>query len=189
MNRPTSLLPAAVLAALLMATALPALAQKVRLATSAGDIVLELDRDKAPKTVDNFVQYVKAGHYDGTIFHRVMDGFMIQGGGFTRDMRQKPVNPPIKNESTNGLKNDNYTVAMARTNVRDSATSQFFVNVKDNGFLDFPGQDGWGYCVFGKVTKGMDVVEAIVAVPSATKAPHQNVPDDPITITKVTVAP
>src|SRR5439155_23017730 len=112
---------------------------KVQLTTSQGTIVIELDEAKAPISSENFLKYVDAGHYDGTIFHRVIDGFMIQGGGFTKDMGQKPINPPIKNESTNGLKNDNYTVAMARTNVRDSATSQFFINVKDNDFLNFAG--------------------------------------------------
>jgi cyclophilin family peptidyl-prolyl cis-trans isomerase len=162
---------------------------KVTLETSKGTLELELDADKAPLSVANFVNYAKKGHYDGTIFHRVIPGFMIQGGGFTADMQQKPTDKAIQCESKNGLKNTKGTLAMARTSDPHSATSQFFVNVKDNSFLDFPGQDGWGYCVFGKVTKGMEVVEAIVAAPSTTKAPHQNVPVDPITITKVTVAP
>ena len=162
---------------------------KVTLETSKGTLELELDADKAPLSVANFMNYAKKGHYDGTIFHRVIPGFMVQGGGFTADMQQKPTDKPIQCESKNGLKNTKGTLAMARTSDPHSATSQFFINVKDNGFLDFPGQDGWGYCVFGKVTKGIEVVDAIVAVPSATKAPHQNVPVDPITITKVTVAP
>ncbi len=162
---------------------------KVTMETSKGAIELELDADKAPLSVANFVNYAKKGHYDGTIFHRVMPGFMIQGGGFTADMQQKPTDKSIQCESKNGLKNSKGALAMARTSDPHSATSQFFINVKDNSFLDFPGQDGWGYCVFGKVTKGMEVVEAIVAAPSTTKAPHQNVPVDPITITKVTVAP
>lgn len=162
---------------------------KATLETSKGTIEIELDADKAPLSVANFVNYAKKGHYDGTIFHRVIPGFMIQGGGFTADMQQKPTDKPIPCESKNGLKNARGTLAMARTSDPHSATSQFFINVKDNGFLDFPGQDGWGYCVFGKVTKGLDVVDAIVAAPSTTKAPHQNVPVDPITITKVTVAP
>ena len=125
---------------------------KVKLTTSMGPIVIELDKDKAPVSVDNFVKYVEAGHYNGTIFHRVIDNFMVQGGGFTKDMQQKPVQAPIKNEGANGLKNMNYTVAMARTGVRDSATSQFFINVKDNEFLNYTGenQQGWGYAVFGK---------------------------------------
>jgi cyclophilin family peptidyl-prolyl cis-trans isomerase len=162
---------------------------KATLETSKGTLELELDADKAPLSVANFVNYAKKGHYDGTIFHRVIPGFMIQGGGFTADMQQKPTDKPIQCESKNGLKNARGTLAMARTSDPHSATSQFFINVKDNGFLDFPGQDGWGYCVFGKVAKGLDVVDAIVAVPSTTKAPHQNVPVDPITITKVTIAP
>jgi cyclophilin family peptidyl-prolyl cis-trans isomerase len=162
---------------------------KVTLETSKGTIELELDADKAPLSVANFVNYAKKGHYDGTIFHRVIPGFMVQGGGFTADMQQKPTDKPIQCESKNGLKNTKGTLAMARTSDPHSATSQFFINVKDNGFLDFPGQDGWGYCVFGKVAKGIEIVDAIVAVPSTTKPPHQNVPVDPITITKVTVAP
>jgi cyclophilin family peptidyl-prolyl cis-trans isomerase len=162
---------------------------KVTLETSKGTVELELDADKAPLSVANFVNYAKKGHYDGTIFHRVIPGFMVQGGGFTADMQQKPVDKPIQCESKNGLKNTKGAVAMARTSDPHSATSQFFINVKDNSFLDFPGQDGWGYCVFGKVVKGIEVVDAIVAVPSTTKPPHQNVPVDPIAITKVTIAP
>src|ERR1043165_9091941 len=137
---------------------------KVKLTTSMGPIVMDLDEAKAPITTKNFESYVKSGHYDGTIFHRVINGFMIQGGGFTKDMQQKPTQPPIKNESTNGLKNDNYTVAMARTNVRDSATSQFFINVKDNAFLNYSGDSNPGYAVFGKVVEGQDTVDKIKAV-------------------------
>ena len=157
---------------------------KVRLATSMGAIVIELDETKAPLSAQNFVKYVQAGHYDGTIFHRVMDGFMVQGGGFTRDMRQKPVNPPIKNESTNGLKNENYTVAMARTNVRDSATSQFFINVKDNDFLNYSGEGNPGYAVFGKVVEGKDVVDKIKKVATGSAGGHENVPKDAVVIEK-----
>ena len=137
---------------------------QVKLTTSMGPIVIELDEAKAPISAKNFLSYVDSGHYNGTIFHRVINGFMIQGGGFTKDMQQKPVQAPIKNESTNGLKNDNYTVAMARTNVRDSATSQFFINVKDNGFLNYAGEGNPGYAVFGKVVEGKDTVDKIKAV-------------------------
>lgn len=157
---------------------------KVKLTTSMGPIVIELDKDKAPISTENFVKYVEAGHYNATIFHRVIDGFMIQGGGFTKDMGQKPVNAPIKNESTNKVKNDNYTVAMARTNVRDSATSQFFINVKDNDFLNYAGESNPGYAVFGKVVEGKDVVDKIKKVPTGTTGGHQNVPSDPVTILK-----
>jgi cyclophilin family peptidyl-prolyl cis-trans isomerase len=157
---------------------------KVKLTTSMGPIVIELDEKKAPISAQNFVKYVEAGHYGGTIFHRVMDGFMIQGGGFTRDMRQKPVNAPIKNESTNGLKNDNYTVAMARTNVRDSATSQFFINVKDNDFLNYSGEGNPGYAVFGKVVEGKEVVDKIKKVATGSAGGHENVPKEAVVIEK-----
>ena len=159
---------------------------KVKLTTSMGPIVIELDKAKAPVSVDNFVKYVEAGHYNGTIFHRVIDNFMIQGGGFTKDMQQKPVQAPIKNEGANGLKNENYTVAMARTGVRDSATSQFFINVKDNEFLNYTGENpqGWGYAVFGKVVEGKDVVDKIKAVPTSNSGMHQNVPTAPVVIEK-----
>jgi cyclophilin family peptidyl-prolyl cis-trans isomerase len=159
---------------------------KVRLTTSMGPIVIELDEAKAPVSVENFLKYVDSGHYDGTIFHRVIDGFMIQGGGFAKDMRQKPTQAPIKNESTNGLKNDNYTVAMARTNVRDSATSQFFINVKDNDFLNYSGENpqGHGYAVFGKVVEGKDVVDKMKKVPTGNSGGHQNVPTTAIVIEK-----
>jgi peptidyl-prolyl cis-trans isomerase A (cyclophilin A) len=180
-------LPAA-LAALLLASPMLAWAQKVRLATSAGDIVLELDRDKAPKTVDNFLQYVKAGHYDGTVFHRVIDDFMIQGGGLTAEMKVKPVGAPIPLEARGGLVNQRGTVAMGRTSAPDSATAQFFINVRDNHFLDAANaRDGHGYAVFGKVTSGMDVVDKIKAVPTASSGPYQNVPVTPVIIRKATL--
>jgi cyclophilin family peptidyl-prolyl cis-trans isomerase len=157
---------------------------KVKLTTSMGPIVIELDKDKAPISTENFVKYVESGHYNGTIFHRVIDGFMIQGGGMTKDMRQKPTNPPIKNESTNGLKNSVYTVAMARTNVRDSATSQFFINVKDNDFLDFKNDMNPGYAVFGKVVEGKEVVDKIRKVPTGSSMGQENVPVTPVVIEK-----
>jgi|ERR1700687_3388 len=159
---------------------------KVKLTTSMGPITIELDKAKAPLSVENFVQYVDAGHYNGTIFHRVIDGFMIQGGGFSKDMQQKPTRAPIKNEAANGLKNDNYTVAMARTGVRDSATSQFFINVKDNDFLNYSGENpqGWGYAVFGKVVEGKDVVDKIKKVATANSGGSQNVPTQAVVIEK-----
>jgi cyclophilin family peptidyl-prolyl cis-trans isomerase len=159
---------------------------QVKLATSMGAITLALDKGKAPVSVDNFVKYVKSGHYNGTIFHRVMDGFMVQGGGMARDMREKPTNPPIKNEASNGLKNDAYTVAMARTGVRDSATSQFFINVANNERLNYRGEgpQDWGYAVFGKVVSGRDVVDKIRKVPTGDAGMHQNVPTTPVVIEK-----
>ena len=163
-------------------------APKVKLATSMGDIVVQLDAAKAPKTVENFLAYVNSKHYDGTIFHRVIDGFMIQGGGFDANMRQKPTNAPIKNEAANGLRNKRGTLAMARTMVVDSATSQFFINVKDNGFLDFrsPDPQGFGYCVFGEVVEGMDVVDKIKGVRTTTKAGMADVPLETVEILSVT---
>jgi peptidyl-prolyl cis-trans isomerase A (cyclophilin A) len=167
---------------------LAAQAQTVKLETSMGDIVLALDHAKAPKTVDNFVQYVKAGHYDGTVFHRVIDNFMIQGGGMTADLKEKPTRAPIPLESRNGLANARGTVAMARTADPDSATAQFFINVKDNAFLDAANsRDGNGYAVFGKVTSGMDVVDKIRNVKTGNKGPHQNVPLEPVTIKHATL--
>jgi cyclophilin family peptidyl-prolyl cis-trans isomerase len=159
---------------------------KVKLTTSMGPIVIELDKAKAPISAENFVKYVQSGHYNGTIFHRVIDGFMVQGGGFTKDMQQKPVQPPIKNEGANGLKNENYTVAMARTNVRDSATSQFFINVKDNEFLNYSGENpqGWGYAVFGKVVEGKETVDKIKKVATGDAKGMQNVPTETVTIEK-----
>ena len=162
-------------------------APKVKLSTSLGDIVVQLDAAKAPKTVENFLQYVKDKHYDGTIFHRVIDGFMIQGGGFTPDMAQKPVRAAIPLEAANGLKNDKYTIAMARTNVPDSATAQFFINVKDNAMLNAPQPDGHGYAVFGKVVQGSDIVDKIKAVATGNQGGHQNVPTTAVTITSATL--
>lgn len=162
-------------------------APKVKLATSMGDIVVQLDPAKAPKTVENFLAYVNDKHYDGTVFHRVIDGFMIQGGGFTADMQPKPTRAPIPLEANNGLKNDIYTIAMARTGNPNSATSQFFINVKDNAMLNAPNPDGHGYAVFGKVIEGTAVVDKIKAVATANKGPHQNVPTTPVTITSATV--
>jgi peptidyl-prolyl cis-trans isomerase B (cyclophilin B) len=161
----------------------------VKLQTSMGDIVLELNPEKAPATVANFLQYVKDGHYDGTIFHRVINGFMIQGGGFDAQMNQKNTRAPIKNEADNGLTNDTYTIAMARTAVPDSATAQFFINVADNKNLNHTGKNpaGWGYAVFGKVVQGKDVVDKIKAVATNTKGFHGDVPVETVTIIKATV--
>ena len=155
-----------------------------------GSITLSLDDEKAPATVANFVRYASEGHYDGTIFHRVIDGFMIQGGGFTRDMNQKKTHEPVRNEAMNGLKNRRGTIAMARTMVVDSATSQFFINLVDNDFLDFqsPTPQGFGYAVFGKVVSGMEVVDAIAKVKTGSAGAHQNVPETPVVIQKVTVS-
>jgi len=166
----------------------PAMAQKVRLATSAGDIVLQLDREKAPRTVDNFLNYVKSGFYSGTVFHRVIPNFMIQGGGLDKNLAEKKTQPPIPLESRNGLRNERGTVAMARTSDPNSATAQFFINVQDNAFLDQPNaRDGNGYAVFGKVVQGMDVVDEIRTVPTASQGPHQNVPVEPVIIKKATL--
>ena len=180
-------MPVAALALALLA-APQAFAQKVKLATSMGDIVVELDAAKAPKTVDNFLQYVKAGHYNGTIFHRVIPNFMIQGGGMTPDMAEKPTRAPIPLEARNGLTNTRGTVAMARTADPNSATAQFFVNVKDNDFLNAEqSRDGNGYTVFGKVVSGMDVVDKIRNVPTGSKGPYDDVPNTPVLIKKATV--
>ena len=162
---------------------------KATIETSMGTITLDLNDEKAPETVANFAKYAADGHYDGTIFHRVIDGFMIQGGGFTKDMNQKKTRDPIRNEAMNGLKNRRGTIAMARTMVVDSATSQFFINLVDNDFLDFqaPTQQGFGYAVFGEVTDGMDVVDRIAKVKTGFSGPHQNVPEEAIVIRKVTV--
>ena len=164
--------------------------KKVTIETSMGTITAELDDVKAPVTVKNFISYVTSGHYNGTIFHRVIDGFMIQGGGFTKDMVQKDTQAPIRNEAANGLKNARGTLAMARTMVVDSATSQFFINLVDNDFLNYRGPDPrmFGYAVFGKVTAGMDVVDKIAKVKTGFAGPHQDVPVEPVVITKVTVA-
>lgn len=161
----------------------------IKLETNHGDITIELDTAKAPETAANFTQYVKDGHYDNTIFHRVIDGFMIQGGGFAPGMKQKETREPIKNEAQNGLTNDHYTVAMARTSDPHSASAQFFINTKDNDFLNHsaPTPQGWGYCVFGKVTAGMDVVDKIGKVKTGSNGFHQDVPVDDVVITKATV--
>lgn len=163
---------------------------KVNLETNFGTIGVELDESKAPNTVQNFVEYVKSGHYDGTIFHRVIPGFMVQGGGFTADMQQKPTREPIQNEAANGLKNNKYTVAMARTSDPHSATAQFFVNVADNDFLNHtqPAGQGWGYTAFGTVTDGTEVVDKIAAIATSSKGMHQDVPVDNVVIESASVA-
>ena len=161
----------------------------VELDTNMGAIVIELNEEKAPKTVENFLNYVKSGHYDGTIFHRVIDGFMIQGGGMDADMNEKSTNAPIENEADNGLKNEAGTIAMARTQDPHSATGQFFINVKDNDFLNHSNKtlQGWGYTVFGKVTKGMDVVEKIRGVATGRYGMHADVPKEAIVINSATI--
>ena len=161
----------------------------VELDTNMGAIVIELNEEKAPKTVENFLNYVKSGHYDGTIFHRIIDGFMIQGGGMDAEMNEKATNAPVENEADNGLKNDAGTIAMARTQDPHSATSQFFVNVKDNDFLNHSGRNmqGWGYTVFGKVTSGMDVIEKMRGVPTARFGMHADVPKEPVVIKSATI--
>ncbi len=162
----------------------------ITLHTNHGDITLELDAEKAPITTANFKQYAEEGFYEGTIFHRVINDFMIQGGGFDVDMNQKQTREPIVNEADNGLKNDIYTVAMARTMEPDSASSQFFINVKDNDFLNHSAKttQGWGYCVFGKVTEGTDIVDKIKAVSTSSSGFHQDVPTEPVIIEKVTIS-
>jgi peptidyl-prolyl cis-trans isomerase A (cyclophilin A) len=164
-----------------------ATAPRVKLVTSMGDITLELDAAKAPITVENFLSYVKAGHYSDTVFHRVIDGFMIQGGGMDVKLSEKPTRAPIKLESQNGLRNLRGTIAMARTSVPDSATSQFFINVVDNARLDYPSFDGHGYAVFGRVVAGMEVVDKIKAVATGNQGPHQNVPTTPVVIRSATL--
>ena len=160
---------------------------QVIMKTSMGDIRMELYEEEAPKTVANFLGYVKRGHYSDTIFHRVIDGFMIQGGGFTADMQQKPASDTVENEAANGLKNTVGSVAMARTMDPHSASAQFFINVNDNTFLNYPGQDGWGYCVFAHVVEGMDVVHQMKGVATGNAGPHQNVPRDAIVIESIDV--
>ena len=161
----------------------------VRLHTNFGPITISLDEGKAPKTAANFLEYVKKGHYDGTVFHRVINGFMIQGGGFAPGMKQKPTGSPVENEATNGLRNDKYTVAMARTGDPHSATAQFFINVADNTFLNHtaPTAQGWGYCVFGRVTEGTDVVDKIKGVATGRSGMHQDVPEDDVVIERAEV--
>jgi peptidyl-prolyl cis-trans isomerase B (cyclophilin B) len=159
----------------------------VLITTNHGKITLELDAEKAPKTVENFLKYVRSNHYDGTIFHRVIDGFMVQGGGFEPGMKQKAVEQTVENEAKNGLKNDAYTVAMARTSDPHSASAQFFINIKNNAFLDYPGQDGWGYCVFGKVVGGSDVVDKIKSVKTTRTGMFADVPVENVVIEKVEI--
>ncbi len=161
----------------------------VKFTTNHGEFTLDIDEANAPNTAANFLQYVRDGHYDNTIFHRVIDGFMIQGGGFEPGMKQKPCKAPIKNEADNGLKNDAYTVAMARTSDPHSATAQFFINVADNDFLNFklPSGNGWGYCVFGKVVEGTDVVDKIKGVKTGNSGFHQDVPKDDVIIERAEV--
>ena len=173
---------------LILSTAAAA-APSVEIQTSMGKVVIELDSEKAPVTVKNFLQYAKDGFYNGTIFHRVMDGFMIQGGGFTKDMDQKTTGKPIANEAKNGLKNNRGTIAMARLPDPHSATAQFFINHRDNAALDYPSRDGWGYAVFGKVTQGMDIIDKIVKVPTGNRSGHQNVPLEPVVIQSVNIIP
>lgn len=162
----------------------------ILLKTNLGDIKLELDYENAPETAKNFEQYVREGFYDGLIFHRVISNFMIQGGGFEPGMRQKPTRAPVRNEADNALKNEAYTIAMARTSDPHSATAQFFINVADNEFLDHtaPTQQGWGYCVFGRVTEGIDVVDRIKGVPTGRKGMHQDVPLEDVVIEKAEIA-
>jgi peptidyl-prolyl cis-trans isomerase B (cyclophilin B) len=161
----------------------------VKFTTNFGDFTLELNAEKAPITVANFLHYVESGFYENVIFHRVIDGFMIQGGGFDLNMKQKPTEAEIKNEANNGLANDKYSIAMARTSVPDSASSQFFINAADNDFLNHtsPTSSGWGYCVFGKVVEGMDVVDKIIKVKTTSKAGHRDVPVEPVIIEKANI--
>ena len=175
--------------ALLASSALSALAANplVELKTNQGDIVVEVFADKAPKSADNFIQYVKDGFYNGTVFHRVIDGFMVQGGGFDADMKQKSTRAPIENEARNGLRNEVGTLAMARTADPHSASSQFFINLVANTALDYPSRDGWGYAVFGKVVKGLEVVETIAKQPTANRGFHQNVPVEAVIVNSARV--
>ena len=163
---------------------------RVRLETNHGNVVVELDAHKAPATTENFIAYARDGFYNGLIFHRVIPGFMIQGGGFDKDMRQRQTRPPIQNEADNGLRNLRGTIAMARTSDPNSATAQFFINLKDNDFLDFKDKtpQGWGYCVFGKVVEGLDVVDKIATLETGTVGPHADVPKEPVTIYKMIVS-
>ena len=160
---------------------------RVEFKTTQGSFVIELYPDKAPKTVANFLQYVRDGFYNGTVFHRVIGNFMIQGGGFEPGMKQKPTRPPIENEAKNGLKNDAGTVAMARTSDPNSATAQFFINVQNNDFLNYPGQDGYGYAVFGRIVQGLDVVNKIRGVQTGSRGGHQNVPVEDVMVQSATV--
>ncbi|MDR3299958.1 MAG: peptidyl-prolyl cis-trans isomerase [Candidatus Accumulibacter sp.] len=178
-----SLFAAVMLAIVTVAAATPS----VEMQTSLGRMVIELDARKAPVTVDNFLKYVKEGHYDGIIFHRVIDGFMIQGGGFTPSMEEKKTGQPIQNEAKNGLKNGRGTIAMARRGDPHSATAQFFINHRDNANLDYPGHDGWGYAVFGKVTQGIEIVDKIAKVPTGNRGAHRDVPVEPVIIQSIKI--
>ncbi len=180
----TALFSLASLTAAAQSTPPGAACSQVKLSTTMGPITLQLDREKAPLSAENFARYVQSGHYNGTVFHRVIDGFMIQGGGFTRDMRQKPTNAPIRNESNNGLKNEPYTLAMARTSDPNSATAQFFINVEDNSRLNYASEMSPGYAVFGKVSGGKETVDKIRKVPTGNSGGHQNVPTTPVVIEK-----
>jgi len=175
--------------AFLFAVAAHAANPQVELKTSQGTVLIELYQDQAPKSVENFLQYVKDGFFNGTVFHRVIPGFMIQGGGFTSDLKQKETRAPIQNEAKNGLKNETGTLAMARTPDPHSASAQFFINLKDNGFLDYPGRDGWGYAVFGKVLQGMDVVQKIALVPTGRSGMFTDVPTTPVVIESAKLLP
>ncbi len=175
--------------ALLSSFAACAANPQVEMKTSLGTLTIELYADKAPKTVENFLQYARDGFFDGTVFHRVIPGFMIQGGGMSPELKEKPTRPPVQNEAKNGLKNETGTIAMARTSDPHSASAQFFINLKDNAFLDYPGRDGWGYAVFGKVVQGFDVVEKIARVPTGNAGFHQNVPTKPVLIEAARVLP
>ncbi len=175
--------------ALLFSIAAHAANPQVEMKTSQGTVIIELYQDKAPKSVDNFLQYARDGFYNGTIFHRVMDGFMIQGGGFEPGMKEKPTRAPILNEAKNGLRNEAGTLAMARRPDPHSATAQFFINLVNNGPLDYPSGDGWGYAVFGKVVQGFDVVQKIAKVPTGNSGTHQNVPTTPVLIESVKLLP
>jgi peptidyl-prolyl cis-trans isomerase A (cyclophilin A) len=179
------------LLALALLSSISALAANPQLEvkTSMGTITVELYEDKAPKSVENFLRYAQDDFFNGTVFHRVIPGFMIQGGGFTPDLKQKDTRAPIQNEAKNGLKNQTGTLAMARTSDPHSATAQFFINLKDNSFLDNPGRDGWGYTVFGKVVQGFDIVQKIATVPTGNAGPHQNVPNTPVVIESVKLLP
>lgn len=187
--RKIAILPGLIAAIFLSGATLSAhaAAPRVLLKTSMGDITLELDADKAPVTVANFISYIESGQYDGAIFHRVIPGFMIQGGGFDSGMHEKPTRAPIRNEAGNGLKNEAYTIAMARTGNPHSATAQFFINAKHNGFLDHPGRDGWGYAVFGKVVQGVDAVDRIGQVRTGRRGMFDDVPLTPVVIESATM--
>ena len=175
--------------ALLISITAHAANPQLELKTSQGTLIIELYQDKAPKTVENFLQYAKDGFFNGTLFHRVIPGFMIQGGGLTPDMKEKQGRAPIQNEAKNGLKNETGTLAMARTGDPHSATAQFFINVADNSFLDYPGRDGWGYAVFGKVTQGLDIVKKIEKLPTSNVGPFRDVPTTPVLIESVKLLP